>query len=32
MFRVSFDQKVVENVEKHFSICAHAYVDIDLCT
>ena len=32
MFRESFDQKVVENVEEHFSVCAYAYVDIGLLT
>lgn len=32
MFRMSFDQKVVKNVEEHFSVCAHAYADIGLCT
>ena len=32
MFRISFDQNVVENVEEYFSDCAHAYTDIGLCT
>ena len=32
MFRMSFYQKVVENAEEHFSICANAYVDIGLRT
>jgi len=30
MFRMIFDQHVVENVEEHFSVCAHAYAGIDL--
>ena len=32
MFRMSFGQKVVENVEEHFSAYAYAYADISLCT
>lgn len=32
MFRMIFDQNVVENFEEHFSICVHAYVGIGLCT
>ena len=32
MFRISFDQNVVENVEGYYSDCANAYMDIGLCT
>jgi len=32
MFRISFDQNVVENVEEYFFDCAHVNVNIGLCT